>query len=354
MQNPRPLRYLLSDHEWCPNVKYIFIHKCASDEAVLPILSFRFSLMRWLFLSVALSIKAAISFPDSDELPGTNLSYNIPDLQIPTIDTGLLKIYRPGSDVPVTFLDAISTDIEVVPAEIASGGNSCLSRRYDTEKKGQMARRSSCPAPSPAVKEPATQEPPTGGRGHPRPVHTPEVLDPDIPDPVTKPARKPQEKRPGPVPLHPPINRIYDNPFIADINGRIKICASRLMTLCCWGPIIKPMTTQTDNDNCQRCAYAHSFQSVFFPPQIEDFFPNLPPPAPWARNTKICSWDKRGLTSFPVSFDFIFSDGVCEDPGRYVCCHNIDVRLHKDFNLSSFTTSEVFHSQWPSPSPLQD
>ncbi len=55
--------------------------------------------MRWLFLSVALSIKAAISFPDSDELPGTNLSYNIPDLQIPTIDTGLLKIYRPGSDV---------------------------------------------------------------------------------------------------------------------------------------------------------------------------------------------------------------------------------------------------------------
>lgn len=214
--------------------------------------------MQFFFLSVALSIQAAVSFPDSDEMPGT-------DLQIPTVDTGLLKIYRPGSDVPVASLDAISNDFEILPAELASGGNSCLFRRYYTGKKGRIDRRGSCPAPSPTVKEPATQEPPTdGGRGYPRPVHTPEVLDPDIPDPVTKPARKPQEKRPGPVPLHPPINRIYDNPFIADINGRIKICESRLMTLCCWGPIIKPMTTQMDIDNCQRCSYAPSFQSLFF------------------------------------------------------------------------------------------
>lgn len=233
--------------------------------------------MRSFFLSVVLSINAAVSFPDSDEFPGTDLSYNTPDLQIPTIDTGLLKIYRPGSAAPVTFLDAIPTDFELVPAEIASGGNSCLSPRYDTEKKGRIDRRVSCPAPSPTLKEPATQEPPTDGRGYPRPVHTPEVLDPDIPDPITKPARKPQEKRPGPVPLHPPINRIYDNPFIADINGRIKICASRLMTLCCWGPIIKPMTTQMDIENCQRCAYALTLQYVLF--QIEDFF-LTPTPSP--------------------------------------------------------------------------
>lgn len=231
--------------------------------------------MRWFFLSVALSTKAAVSFPDRDELRGTDLSYNTPDLQIPTIDTGLLKIYHPGSDVPLTFFDAISTDFEVVPAEIASGGNSCLSRRYDTKKKGRIDKRGSCPAPSPTVSQPATQEPPTDGRGYHRPVHTPEVLGPDFPDPVTKPARKPQEKRPGPVPLHPPINRIYDNPFIADINGRIKICASRLMTLCCWGPIIKPMTTRMDIDNCQRCAYAPFFQSILF--QI-GYFPPLSPP----------------------------------------------------------------------------
>lgn len=224
--------------------------------------------MRLFFLSVALSIKAAVSFPDGDEWP-------VNDLQIPTVDTGLLKIYRPGSDVPVTFLDAISTDFEVVPAEIARGGNSCLSRRYYAEKKERIDRRGSCPVPSPTVKEPATQEPPTNGRGYPRPVHTPEVLDPETPDPVTKPARRPQEKRPGPVPLHPPINRIYDNPFIADTNGRIKICGSRLMTLCCWGPIIKPMTTQMDIDNCQRCAYAPSFQSLLF--LIEDYFPTFPP-----------------------------------------------------------------------------
>lgn len=121
--------------------------------------------MRFFFLSVALSIKAAVPFPDGNEWPGT-------DLQIPTVDTGLLKIYRPGSDVPVSFLDAISTDFEVVPAEIASGGNSCLSRRYYTEKKGRIDRRGSCPVPSPTVKEPATQEPPTDGRGYPRPVHT--------------------------------------------------------------------------------------------------------------------------------------------------------------------------------------
>lgn len=112
--------------------------------------------MRWFFLSVALSIKAAVTFPGSGELPGTDLSYNTPDLQIPTIDTGLLKIYRPGSDAPVAFLDAISTDFEVVPAEIASGGNLCLSRRYDTGKKGRIDRRGSCPAPSPTVKESAT------------------------------------------------------------------------------------------------------------------------------------------------------------------------------------------------------
>lgn len=157
--------------------------------------------MRYFFLSVALSIKAAVSFPDSGEYRGTNLSYNTPDLLIPTIDTGLLKIYRPGSDVPGTFLDAISTDFEVVPAEIASGGNSCLSRRYDTEKEVRIDRRGSCPAHSPIVSESETQEPPTDGRGYPRPVRTSEVLDPESPDSVTKPARRPREKRLDPVPF---------------------------------------------------------------------------------------------------------------------------------------------------------
>lgn len=80
------------------------------------------------------------------------------------------------------------------------------------------------------------------------------------------------------------------------------------------------------------------FNLFYFFLQIEDFSSALPP---WARKTKTCSWDKRGLTSFPVSFDFIFSDGICEDPGRYVCCHNIDVRLYKDFHLSSFSTSDL-------------
>lgn len=254
--------------------------------------------MRLFFLLVALSIKAGVCFPDSDELPGI-------DLQIPTVDTGLRKTYSPGLDVPVTFLDAISTDFEVVPAEIASGRNPCLSRRYYTEKKGRIDRRGSCPAPSLTVEEPATHEAPTDGRGYPRPVHTPEVLDPENPDPVTKPARRPQKKRPGPVPLHPPINRIYDNPFIADTKGRIKICGSRLMTLCCWGPIIKPVTTQMDIDNCQRCAYVPSFQSLPF--QIEAFFPTFPPFSPppthppfWDSNSKTCSWDKRDSLLFQL------------------------------------------------------
>lgn len=113
---------------------------------------------------------------------------------------------------------------------------------------------------------------PSDGRGYPRPVHTPTVLDPNDADPITKPARKPRQKPPGPVPLHPSIDRVYDNPFIADLNGRTKICASRLMTLCCWGPIIKPMTTQMDIDNCQKCACAllpfYSF--LTFPPSHQD------------------------------------------------------------------------------------
>lgn len=227
--------------------------------------------MRWFFFSVALSIKAAVPLLASDELPINDLSYNSPDMQISAIGTSLLKIYYPGSDLPVKFLDAISTDFEVVPSEIAGDGNLCLSRMYATEKEWRIEKRGSCQAPSPTAKEPATQEPPTDGRGYPRPVHTPEILDPDIPDPVTKPAQKPQQKPSGPVPLHPPINKFYDNPFISDISGRIKVCASRLMTLCCWGPIIKSMTTQINIENCQRCVYASFFQSV--PSYIGGLFP---------------------------------------------------------------------------------
>lgn len=229
--------------------------------------------MRWYLLSIALSVKVVISLPDDFQSFETELSHNTPDLQISTIDTGLLKIYHPGSpDVPVTSIDAIPSNLEVVPAELASDGSSCLTRRDTTETEGRIDKQAMCATPSPTEKEPATQYPPSDGRGYPRPVHTPTVLDPDDLDPITKPAQKPRQKPPGPVPLHPPINRVYDNPFIADLNGSIKICASRLMTLCCWGPIAKPMTSQMDIDNCQRCACAllpfYSFPT--FPPSHQD------------------------------------------------------------------------------------
>lgn len=229
--------------------------------------------MQWYLLSIALSVNVVISLPDDFQPFGTEISYNTPDLQVPTIDTGLLKIYQPGSpDVPVTFLDAIPTDLEVVPAELASEGSSCLGRRDSVETEGRIDKRAMCATPSPIQKEPATRYPPSDGRGYPRPVHTPTVLDPNDADPITKPARKPRQKPPGPVPLHPSIDRFYDNPFIADLNGRTKICVSRLMTLCCWGPIIKPRTTQMDIDNCQKCACAllpfYSFRT--FPPSHQD------------------------------------------------------------------------------------
>lgn len=232
--------------------------------------------MQWYLLSIALSVNVVNSLPalpDDFQPFGTEISYNTPDLQVPTIDTGLLKIYQPGSpDVPVTFLDEIPTDLEVVPAELASEGSSCLGRRDTEETEGRIDKRAMCATPSPTQKEPATRYPPSDGRGYPRPVHTPTVLDPNDADPITKPARKPRQKPPGPVPLHPSIDRVYDNPFIADLNGRTKICASRLMTLCCWGPIIKPMTTQMDIDNCQKCACAllpfYSF--LTFPPSHQD------------------------------------------------------------------------------------
>lgn len=239
--------------------------------------------MRWYLLSTALFIKVAISLLESFQSFGTELSDNTFDLQIPTINTGSLKIYHPGSsDVPVTFLDIIPPDLEVVPAELASSGSSCLYQR-DTVETGGIDNGASCAAPSATEKEPATQEPPSDARGYPRPVHTPEILDPNERDPTTKPARKPPKNRPGPVPLHPPINRVYENPFIANLAGRIKVCASRLMTLCCWGPVIRPMTTQMDIDNCQKCLFL-----PFLPVLI--FRTPHPPPLSGAISTKSCSW----------------------------------------------------------------
>lgn len=101
--------------------------------------------MRWYLLSTALSVQVAISLPDDFQSDETEPSYNTPDLQVSTIDTGLLKIYHPGSsDVPVTFLDAIPTDLEVVPAELASDGGSCLPRRDTAETEGRIDKRAMC------------------------------------------------------------------------------------------------------------------------------------------------------------------------------------------------------------------
>lgn len=242
--------------------------------------------MRWYLLSSALSIKVATSLLDSFPSFGTELSDEAPELQIPTIDTGSLKIYPPGSsDVPVSFSDALPIDPEVVPADLAIGGSSCLYQRDTAEIKERIDKRADCKAPSATEKEAGTQDTPSLSRGYPRPVHTPEVLDPNDSDPETKPARKPRQKPPGPVPLHPQIDRVYENPFIADLTGRIKICKSRLMTLCCWGPIIKPMTTQMDIDNCQRCAHA-SFSLLTF---------HTPPPpfAPYRRQAHGIGTDRN-------------------------------------------------------------
>lgn len=93
--------------------------------------------MRWFSLSATLFVEIAKSLPENYLSLGPEPSYSPLDVQLPNIDVGSAKI-SPPPGLEVAFLDAIPTNLEVLPVGSAAR-ESCDHLQGDNLKRGRRA-----------------------------------------------------------------------------------------------------------------------------------------------------------------------------------------------------------------------